>query len=103
MHLLRPTLLHLGNTGRFAQLCPRLLEIVTQALPPDDWRAIVVPECTHAGLREDGQLHLRTSFKTHFSGWDSLLQLQMCLSLVDGCWVGRCICDKVHHPNPSNT
>ncbi|KIM61276.1 hypothetical protein SCLCIDRAFT_16159 [Scleroderma citrinum Foug A] len=85
MHLLRPTLLHLGNTGRFAQLCPRLLEIVNQTLPPDDSRAIVIPQCTH-GLREDVKLHLRSSFKTHFSGWDTLLQLQMRLSIADSCW-----------------
>ncbi|KAL4064044.1 transcription factor IIIC subunit delta N-term-domain-containing protein [Scleroderma yunnanense] len=85
IHLLRPTLLHLGNTGRFAQLCPRLLEIVDQALPEDDPREIVVPQWAH-GHREDVKLHLRHSLKAHFSGWDTLLHLQMCLSLADGCW-----------------
>ena len=99
MHLLRPTLLHLGNTGRFAQLCPRLLEIMNQTLPPDDSRVIVIPQCTH-GLREDVKLHLRSSFKTHFSGWDTLLQLQMRLSLADSCWVGSCTRDSINKAPP---
>ncbi|KIJ65305.1 hypothetical protein HYDPIDRAFT_89000 [Hydnomerulius pinastri MD-312] len=84
LHQLRPILLHLCNTGRFAELCPRLLELLNQT-PQDDSTAIIVPAWSQ-GLGAELQLQLRKSFATHLFGWESLLFLRMRLSVADMCW-----------------
>ncbi|KAF9244208.1 transcription factor IIIC subunit delta N-term-domain-containing protein [Melanogaster broomeanus] len=84
LYRLRPLLLHLCNTGRFAELCPSLLEVLNQ-IPPDDSPTVVVPPWSQ-GLGDDLQLQLRRSFATHLFGWDGLLSLRMRLSVADMCW-----------------
>ncbi|KAF9220011.1 hypothetical protein BS17DRAFT_854039 [Gyrodon lividus] len=84
LHRLRPLLLHLCNTGRFTELCPRLLEALNQ-IPQDDSTAVVVPAWSQ-GLGAELQLQLRRSFATHLFGWDGLLSLRMRLSVADMCW-----------------
>ncbi|KAH7920247.1 hypothetical protein BV22DRAFT_1021558 [Leucogyrophana mollusca] len=82
---LRPIFLHLCNSGRFADLCPRILEILQQSPAVDDTLSIAVPSWSE-GLVPELNVQLRRSFATHLFGWESVLSLRMRLSLADMCW-----------------
>lgn len=86
LHQLRPLLLHLCSTGRFAEICPRLLEVLDQS-PQDESPAVSVPPSSQ-GVGTELQSQLRESLATHLFGWNGLLSLRMRLSVADMCWVG---------------
>ncbi|KAI9573929.1 transcription factor IIIC subunit delta N-term-domain-containing protein [Boletus coccyginus] len=84
LHQLRPLLLHLCSTGRFAEICPRLLAVLDQS-PQDESPAVFVPPSSQ-GVGADLQRQLRESLATHLFGWNGLLSLRMRLSVADMCW-----------------
>ena len=86
LHQIRPLLLHLCSTGRFAEVCPRLLEVLDQS-PQDESPAVSVPPSSQ-GIGAERQRQLRESLVTHLFGWNGLLSLRMRLSISDMCWVG---------------
>lgn len=86
LHQLRPLLLHLCSTGRFAETCPRLLEVLDQS-PQDESPAVSVPPSS-PGVGAELRRELRESLATHLFGWSGLLSLRMRLSIADICWVG---------------
>ncbi|KAF8141842.1 transcription factor IIIC subunit delta N-term-domain-containing protein [Boletus edulis] len=84
LHHLRPLLLHLCSAGRFAEICPRLLEVMDQS-PQDESPAVSAPPSSQA-VGVELQRHLRESLATHLFGWNGLLSLRMRLSIADMCW-----------------
>ncbi|KAH7882278.1 transcription factor IIIC subunit delta N-term-domain-containing protein, partial [Phlebopus sp. FC_14] len=84
VHRLRSLFLHLCNTGRFAELCPRMLELLNP-VPADDSAAVIVPTWSQ-GFSEELRLQLRRSFSTHLFGWNDLRLLRLRLSIADMCW-----------------
>ena len=86
LHQLRSLLLHLCSTGRFAEICPRLLEILDQSLQDESPPVSVPPSSQGVGVELQSQL--RESLATHLFGWNGLLSLRMRLSVADMCWVG---------------
>ncbi|KAF8552235.1 hypothetical protein OG21DRAFT_1535864 [Imleria badia] len=84
LHRLRPLLLHLCSTGRFVELCPRLLEVLDQS-PQDEPPVVSVPPSSQR-IGVELQRQLRESLATHLFGWDGLLSLRMRLSIADMCW-----------------
>ncbi|KAG8220800.1 hypothetical protein J3R82DRAFT_2244 [Butyriboletus roseoflavus] len=86
LHQLRPLFLHLCNTGRFAETCPRVLDILDHS-PQDESLAVSVP-LSSQGVGVELQRQLRESLATHLFGWNTLLSLRMRLSIADMCWVG---------------
>lgn len=85
LHQLRPLLSHLCNTGRFAEVCPRLLEVLDRP-PPDESHTMSVPPSFQVAGAEL-QRQLRKSLATHLFGWNGLHSLRMRLSVADMCWV----------------
>lgn len=86
LHHLRSLLLHLCDAERFAEICPRLLEVLDQS-PQDESTAVSVPPSSQ-GVGEDLQRRLRESLATHLFGWNGLFSLRVRLSVADMCWVG---------------
>lgn len=96
LHQLRPLLLHLCSTGRFAEICPRLLEILDQS-PQVESPAVSVL-LPSQGVGPKLQRQLRESLATHFFGWNGLHSLRMRLSIADMCWVsGVSTTDRSHN------
>lgn len=85
LHQLRPLLLHLCSTGRFVEICPRLLAVLDQS-PQDESPAVSIPPSSQ-GVGAELQRQLRESLATHLFGWNGLLSLRMRLSVADMCWV----------------
>ncbi|KAH7885667.1 hypothetical protein F5I97DRAFT_1829655 [Phlebopus sp. FC_14] len=70
VHRVCSIFLHFCNAGRFAELCPRLLELLNQ-VSTDDSAEVIVPAWSQ-GFNEGLQLQLRRNFSTHLFVWDDL-------------------------------
>ena len=91
--MLRPHLLHLGDSNRLRGCYGQLFDIIRPVLDNDCSKRVAIPSWGSGDVNVELRDQFRLSLATNLYGWDELLSLRMRLSLADFAWVS----DVVYH------
>ena len=87
LHVLRPYLLHLGDSKRLTECYGQLLETLRPISTDDCSKTVIIPSWGSGDVSAELREQFRISLATHLYGWDEIMSLRMRLSLADFAWV----------------
>jgi general transcription factor 3C protein 4 len=94
--MLRPYLLHLGDSKRIRECYGQLLDIIRPTSSDDCSQLVDIPSWCPGEVGAELREQFRISLATNFYGWDELLSLRMRLSLADFAWVTGSLQSNLH-------